>query len=109
MLVTREMIEKDPGRVATLVRAHVLSTRYLVENQPVWLGKAAAFGTPLPVLEKAASNIELAWDMDVDFIRKVQSLGERMQSLGIIQKQPDYTALVDLSFVQAVKQSPDVK
>lgn len=109
MLVTREMIEKDPGRVAALVRAHVLSTRYLMENQPVWLGKAAAFGTPLPVLEKAASNIELAWEMDVDFIRKVQSLGERMQSLGIIQKQPDYTALVDLSFVQAVKRSLDVK
>ncbi len=39
----------------------------------------------------------------------LQALGERMQSLGIIQKQPDYTALIDPSFVQAVKRSPDVK
>jgi NitT/TauT family transport system substrate-binding protein len=109
MLVTRKMIEKEPERVAALVRAHVLSTRYLMENQPVWLGKAAEFGTPLPVLEKAASNIELSWDMDADFIRKVRALGERMQSLGLIQKQPDYTALIDPSFVQAVKRSLDVK
>ena len=109
MLVTRKMIEKDPARVAALVKAHVLSTRYLAENQPIWLNKAAEFGTALPVLEKAASNIELSWDMDADFIRNVQALGERMQSLGIIQKQPDYSVLIDLSFVQAVKQSPDVK
>jgi NitT/TauT family transport system substrate-binding protein len=109
MLVTRQMIEKDPGRVADLIKAHVLSTRYLSENQPVWLGKSAEFGTPLPVLEKAASNIVLTWDMDADFIRKVKALGERMQSLGIIQKQPDYTALIDISFVQAVKQHLDIK
>ncbi len=109
MLVTQEMIEKDPGRVTALVKAHALSTRYLTDNRSVWLGKAAEFGTPLPVLEKAAPNIELSWDMDADFIRKVQALGERMQSLGIIKKQPDYTALIDLSFVQAVKRSLDVK
>jgi len=105
MLVTRQMIEKDPDRVMALLKAHALSTRYLSANQPVWLGKASEFGTPLPVLEKAASNIELTWDMDSDFIRKVQTLGERMQSLGIIKKQPDYTALIDLSFVLAVKRS----
>jgi NitT/TauT family transport system substrate-binding protein len=109
MLVTREMIEKDPGRVATLVRAHVLSTRYLLENPPVWLGKAAEFGTAVAVIEKAASNMELSWDMDADFIRKVQALGERMQSLGIISRQPDYAALIDPSFVQAVRRSLDVK
>ncbi len=109
MLVTRRMIEKDPARVAALVKAHVLSTRYLAANRPIWLKKAAEFGTGLPVLEKAASNIELSWNMDADFIRNVQALGERMQALGIIQKQPDYSVLIDLSFVQAVKQSPDVK
>ncbi len=109
MLVTRQMIEKDPARVAALVKAHVLSTRYLNENQPAWLSKASEFGTILPVLEKAASNIELSWDMDVDFIRKVRALGDRMLSLGIIQKQPDYPALIDPSFVKAVKRDLEVK
>ncbi|MBI5588983.1 MAG: ABC transporter substrate-binding protein [Deltaproteobacteria bacterium] len=109
MLVTREMIEKDPMRVAALVKAHVLSTRYLTENQSAWLSKAVEFGTALPILEKAAPNMELSWDMDADFIRKVKALGERMQSLGLIKKQPDYAALIDPSFVQAVKRNLEVK
>jgi NitT/TauT family transport system substrate-binding protein len=109
MLVTRQMIEKYPGRVAALVTAHVLATQYLTENRSVWLSKAAEFGTALPVLEKAAPNMELSWNMDAVFIRNVQALGERMAVLKIIQKQPDYTDLIDTSFVHAVKSKQDVK
>lgn len=110
MLVTRQMIQKNPKRVAELVKAHVLATRYLANNRSVWLNQAAEFGSALPVLEKAASNMELSWDMDADFIRNVRALGERMQLLGIIQNQPDYSALINTSFVEAVKRNlPDVK
>jgi NitT/TauT family transport system substrate-binding protein len=35
-------------------------------------------------------------------VRKARALGERMQALGVIQKQPDYTKLFDLSFVGKV-------
>jgi len=102
MLVKRETIERNAELVRALVDAHVRATKYLQAHPEEWLKRASSFGTELRILEKAAPNMELAWDMDKGFVRKTQALGERMQSLGVIQKQPDYTRLVDLSFVGKV-------
>jgi len=100
MLVTRDTIEKKPGLVAALVRAHARATRYLNANPDEWLQKSATFGTPLPILKKASPNMALTWHMDADFIAKTRALGERMQALGVIAAQPDYETLFDLSFVR---------
>jgi NitT/TauT family transport system substrate-binding protein len=37
--------------------------------------------------------------MDTHFVRKARALGQRMQALGVIKKQPVYEDLFDLSFV----------
>jgi NitT/TauT family transport system substrate-binding protein len=100
MLVTRTMIQKNRRLVQDLVTAHARATRYLIEHPDEWLRHAAAFGTPLSVLKKAAANMELAWEMDELFVGRVRALGERMQALGIIHRQPDYDQLFDLSFVK---------
>jgi NitT/TauT family transport system substrate-binding protein len=55
------------------------------------------------MLEAAAPNMELAWDMDETFVRQAKALGSRMQALGIIERQPDYDRLFDLSFVQQAR------
>lgn len=102
MLVTRDMIEKNPEKVQQLVDAHARTTDALNRNQSRWLGEAQSFGTPLKVLEQAASNMELAWNMDAAFIRQAKALGERMQALGVIDRQPDYDRLFDLQFVGRV-------
>ncbi len=102
MLVNQETIEKHPERVLELVTAHARATRYLQAHPDVWLKRASSFGTDLRILEAAAPNMELAWKMDKDFIRKARALGERMQTLGVIKRQPDYDALFDLSFVRKV-------
>ena len=52
--------------------------------------------------------MELAWEMDESFVKKTQALGERMQALGVIEKQPDYEKLFDLTFVKKVKESGDL-
>ena len=103
MLVTRAAIEKRPDRVAALVLAHAGATRFLVDHPDQWLQRAAAFGTPIDVLEAAAPNMELAWDMDETFVRQAKALGSRMQALGIIERQPDYERLFDLSFVKQAR------
>jgi NitT/TauT family transport system substrate-binding protein len=102
MLVKRETIEKNPDLVQALVDAHVRATKYLQAHPEEWLKRASSFGTELRILEKAAPNMELAWDMDEGFVRKARVLGERMQALGVIRKQPGYTKLFDLSFVGKV-------
>ena len=61
------------------------------------------FAVDLAVLHEAADNIELVWDMDDTFMRQLAALGKRMLELGIIQKEPDYHALVDRRFVDALR------
>ena len=55
-------------------------------------------------MEEASSNIELSWDMDEAFVKRAKALGARMEALGVIDRQPDYERLFDLSFVKKVKE-----
>jgi len=103
MLVTRAAIERQPEQVAALVLAHARATRFLIDHPEKWLQRAAAFGTPIDVLQAAAPNMALAWDMDDTFIRQAGALGTRMQALGIIARPPDYDRLFDRSFVQQTR------
>ena len=103
MLVRRETIRQQPDRIYQLVLAHARATEYLNAHQDEWLKSASRFGTSLEVLREAAANMELAWEMDASFLRKSGALGERMQALGIIDRQPDYENLFDLSFVEQVR------
>ena len=105
MLVRGDTISKQPGWINRLVFAHVRATEYLRGHQDEWLKKASEFGTPMEILARAVSNMELAWDMDASFVRKAHALGKRMQALGVIDRQPDYGKLFNLSFVDEVKAS----
>lgn len=102
MMVTRKAIRENRQRVERLVLTHARATQYLVRHPEEWLRQAATFGTALSVLEKAAPNMELAWTMDSGYVQKARALGERMQALGVIAKQPNYDELFDLSFVARV-------
>ncbi|MBM9615488.1 NrtA/SsuA/CpmA family ABC transporter substrate-binding protein [Desulfobulbus rhabdoformis] len=103
MLVNRKLIEENPQAVQTLVTAHARATQSLNQDRATWLERAAAFGTPRTILEQAAENMELAWSMDEHFIKQAKALGERMQALGVISRQPDYNTLFDLRFVQQAR------
>jgi NitT/TauT family transport system substrate-binding protein len=100
MLVRQDTIRKKPHLVQELVLAHAKATEYLKDNKDEWLKKATEFGTPFEVLKKAEPNMELAWKMDASFVKKAQALGERMEALGVIDRQPDYEKLFNLSFVK---------
>ena len=104
MLVKRDTIEKNPQLVLDLVLAHARATEYLKAHPDQWLQRAATFGTSRTILDKAAPNMELAWFMDENFIARTRALGQRMQALGVIQRQPDYDKLFDLSFVRKVQE-----
>ena len=103
MLVKRKTIEENPALVQRLVDAHIRATEYLKANPHVWLKRASLFGTDLHILQKAAHNMELSWHMDKDFIQKARNLGEKMQALGVITRQPDYNQLFDMGFVKKGK------
>ena len=105
MLTTRAMIEKHPDTVMSLVAAHAEATRYLTDHPGEWLKRASSFGTDPAILKAASENMELSWDMDESFVRKTKALGAQMQKLKVIDHQPDYDKLFDLSFVRKIKEA----
>ena len=105
MLVKQKTIRENPELVYRMVLGHAKATRHLKSHKNEWLKKASTFGTPLDILQEAEPNMELAWEMDELFVERARALGERMQALGVIERQPDYDRLFDLSFVRKVKQS----
>jgi NitT/TauT family transport system substrate-binding protein len=107
MLVTHGSIEKHPEKILQLVKAHAQATMFLQKHPDQWLDQAATFGTDRIVLDKAAHNMELAWDMDDAFVERAKVLGARMEGLKVIERQPDYDKLFDLQFVKQVKAGLD--
>jgi len=102
MIVTRATVDKRPDLVTDLLKTHARATNFLRRHPAQWLAKAAEFGTAPEVLQKAAANMELAWEMDEAFVAKVKALGARMQALKMIERQPDYDRLFDLRFVRQI-------
>jgi len=102
MIVTRELIAKRRDLVQAGVNAHARATDYLIEHPDVWLKRAEEFGNKMEILQVAAKNMALVWKLDESYIRRAKALGQRMQALGMIDRQPDYDKLFDRSFVQQV-------
>lgn len=103
MLVTEKSVKGNPEMVKSLVLAHARATNHLARHKDDWLKKAASFGISLETWQKAEPNIELAWDMDKAFVKRAMELGKRMEALGIIERQPDYERLFNLSFVGSAR------
>lgn len=107
MLTTKYQVENNRQEIQKLVTAHARSTEYLKANQKEWLTMSSEFGTDPKVLEIAADNMELAWDMDEEYIMQAANLTERMKDLGMIEEIPHMDALFDLSFVEQARKDLD--
>lgn len=104
MIVRTDRLEKDRETIKALVAAHVQATKRLRSDPQQWLSEAATrFGADRAMLDAAAGNMELTWDMDETFVRQVAALGARMKALGIIEKEPDYARLIDPSLVAELR------
>ncbi len=103
MLVTKDMIKKNPEKVQALVTAHVRATLYLRKHPDVWISESAKFGVKADILKKAAKNIEMDYKMDRVFIQRMNNLARKMKELGMIEKIPDINKLVDTRFIRAAE------
>ncbi len=103
MIVTKKMAQEQPEKVQALVNAHVAATHGLGADPKLWLGKAAEFGSDPAVLEAAADNIELFYDIDEAFLAHTARLAEEMLALGLIDKIPDIDTMFDLTFLNNAK------
>lgn len=104
MLMREDFIRERPQQALRMVAAHKAATEAFMADKKLWLDTAAAlFHVDRALLEAAAPNMELAWDMDDVFLRRLAALGARMKALGVIAAEPDYNRLVDRRFVDALR------
>jgi len=103
MITTKDKIEKNPEQVQKLVTAHVKATENLNKDREAWLNKASEFGTDRKVLDLAADNIQLFWNINDTYIQSVKNLAQRMQEQGLITEIPDVDKMFDLSFIETAR------
>ena len=104
MITTEEKINNEYDKIQSLINAHIKATEYLENNQSEWLDMAAEFGTNRDVLELAADNMELAYNISPEMITQTKNLAQLMYDLGVISQVPDIDSLFDLSFLENTKE-----
>ncbi len=97
---SQAMIDKDPKLVSTMVDVHAKATDYMRTHPQEWAdGVVKAYNFPAQSLELALKNIQLRWGIDDAYIAQARVLGEQLEVLKQIRKQPDYGAFFNTSFV----------
>ena len=93
-------IDKDPELVRTMVDVHAKATDYMKAHPDEWAaGVVKAYNFPAQSLALALKNIELRWAVDDAYIAQTRVLGEQLELLKQIKKQPDYKAFFNTDFV----------
>jgi NitT/TauT family transport system substrate-binding protein len=97
---SQAMIDKDRDLVRTMVEVHAKATDYMKANPTEWAdGVVKAYNFPAQSLDLALKNIQLRWGVDDAYMAQTRVLGEQLEILKQIKKQPDYTAFFNTDFV----------
>ncbi|MCD0421753.1 NrtA/SsuA/CpmA family ABC transporter substrate-binding protein [Rubrivivax sp. JA1024] len=102
----RELIEKDPELVRTLLKVHRKASEYAMSNRDAFVEMAMQkLGQQKPSIEKAAPNVELTWNIDDTFLKQANYYGTQMLEKKQIRQLPDYKSFIDPSLVKAISGS----
>ncbi|WP_409188915.1 ABC transporter substrate-binding protein [Bradyrhizobium sp. RDM4] len=99
----REMIEKDPDLIRTLLAIHRKASEYAMNDREAFVAMAMQkLGQPKPSIEQAAPNVELTWNIDALFLKQANYYGTQMLAKKQIRELPDYGKFIEPSFVKAI-------
>lgn len=102
----REMIEKDPELIKTLLKIHRKASEFAMGDRDAFVTMAMQkLGQQRASIEKAAPNVELTWKIDDQFLKQAEYYGSQMLGKKQIRQLPDYKTFIDPSFVKSVEGS----
>ena len=106
LTTSRELIQKDPELIRTLLKIHRQASEYAMSNRDAFVEMAMQkLGQQKPSIEKAAPNVELTWNIDDLFLKEAHYYGTQMLAKKQIRQLPDYNTFIDPSFVKAISAS----
>jgi NitT/TauT family transport system substrate-binding protein len=96
-------LDRDPELCRRMVETHARATDYLRSNPSEWArATTKAWGVKLGAVETAIKNIALRWQIDAEYITQTRVLGEQLESLRQIKRQPNYDEFIATSLSREV-------
>jgi ABC-type nitrate/sulfonate/bicarbonate transport system substrate-binding protein len=100
------MIDENPDLCALMVKTHAAATDYLRAHPAEWAAATSkTWGAAIEAVELAIRNIPLRWRIDDAYVDQSRVLGEQLESLKQVKKQPDYLTFFDMRFARSLPEA----
>lgn len=95
MTTHADTVKDKADLTKVFLEVHRKASEYATSNRPALIEMAGAkLGLPADVANLAADNVELAWKIDEDWIKRSQYYGSLMLERKQIRKLPDYGSFI---------------
>jgi ABC-type nitrate/sulfonate/bicarbonate transport system substrate-binding protein len=88
------------------VATHAKATDYLRAHPSEWAkATTKAWGAKLEAVELAIRNIDLRWNLDAAYVAQARVLGEQLELLRQIKRQPAYEQFIAAGFARELQET----
>ena len=92
---SQALLEREPDLCRALVETHARATEFLIHNPEEWArATTKAWGAKLDAVELAIGNIALRWKLGGAYVAQARVLGEQLELLRQIKRQPEYSTFI---------------
>jgi len=97
------MLDAEPELCRTMAQVHARATDHLRKNPREWArATTKAWGAKLEAVDLAIKNIDLRWRLDDAYLRQAMVLGQELERLRQVKKQPVYERFITTDFVREI-------
>lgn len=104
LATSRAMVQKDPQLVQTVVCAQKAAYEYMMKNEDEWIDTGRRlFGFDPKVTRASMVNVGIGWELSDEYVASFKAMGKALLELKIIEREPDYAAMIDQRFYRVAK------
>lgn len=104
LATSRAMVQKDPQLVQTVVCAQKAAYEYMMKNEDEWIDTGRRlFGFDPKVTRASMVNVGIGWELSDEYVASFKAMGRALLELKIIEREPDYAAMIDQRFYRVAK------
>lgn len=104
LATSKAMVEKNPRIVQAIVCAQKAAYEYMMNNPDEWVDTGRRlFGFDPKVTKASMVNVGIGWELSDEYVESFKAMGKALQELKIIERQPDYAAMIDQRFYKVAK------
>ncbi len=104
LATSKTMVEKNPQIVQAVVCAQKAAYEYMMKNQDEWVDTGRKlFGFDPKVTKASLANVGIGWELSDEYVASFKAMGKALLELKIIEREPDYAAMIDQRFYKVAK------